>query len=30
MRYAWMTWHYLVRMLPGVLAALALYVCLHP
>lgn len=30
MRYVWMTWRYLVRMLPGVLAALALYGCLYP
>lgn len=30
MRYVWMTWRYLVQMLPGVLAALALYGCLYP
>ena len=29
MRYLWMTWHYLVKMLPGMLAALALYGCLY-
>ena len=27
MRYVWMTWSYLVKMLPGMLAALALYGC---
>ncbi len=30
MRYVWMTWNYLANMLPGVLAALALYGCLYP
>lgn len=30
MRYVWMTWRYLTRMLPGILAALALYICLLP
>ena len=30
MRYVWLTWQYLTRMLPGALAALALYACLHP
>ena len=29
MRYVWMTWSYLVKMLPGMLAALALYGCLY-
>lgn len=29
MRYIWITWRYLVQMLPGVLAALALYGCLY-
>lgn len=29
-RYVWMTWRYLMNMLPGVLAALALYGCLYP
>lgn len=29
MRYVWITWRYLVQMLPGVLAALALYGCLY-
>ena len=30
MRYVWLTWQYLTRMLPGALAALALYACLYP
>lgn len=29
-RYIWMTWRYLTQMLPGILAALALYACLRP
>lgn len=29
-RYVWMTWRYLTQMLPGALAALALYGCLYP
>lgn len=29
-RYVWMTWRYFVQMLPGALAALALYGCLYP
>lgn len=29
MRYVWITWRYLVKMLPGMLAALVPYGCLH-
>ena len=28
-RYVWMTWNYLMNMLPGALAALTLYGCLY-
>ena len=30
MRYVWITADYLRRMLPGILAALAVYGCLYP